>query len=64
MGFEHPDTEVFYEDAENGKYRVCQTGGEDETCSNNYFLALNVNAHFDYMGFNYLSYVIKDCYLE
>jgi hypothetical protein len=57
MGFMHHDNEVFYED---GKYRKCSTG-EDKECSKKFMIALDVDAHFNYMGYNFLTFIKNKC---
>ena len=58
MGFHHMAYEVFYTSDYND-YIVCSIEGEDENCSDQYAVDLNVDNHLWYMGFsiteNYLS---------
>ena len=57
MGFVHHDTEVFYD---KGKFKVCSPG-EDDKCSTKFLISLDVDAHFNYMGYNYLTYTKNKC---
>lgn len=59
MGYIHQDSEVFYD---NGKFRECSSG-EDDKCSKKFFLPLNINAHFLYMGYSYITYTQNKCAL-
>lgn len=57
-GFHHMAYEVFYVSDYND-YTVCSIEGEDESCSDQYAVDLNVDNHLRYMGFsmteNYLT---------
>lgn len=52
MGFKHMGTEVYYLGASNGTYQVCDSSGEDPTCSDGNLLDLNLMDHLDYLGVN------------
>lgn len=51
MGFHHTALEVFYK-GDPPSYKICNGSGEDDSCSNQYDVDLNINAHLTYMGGN------------
>jgi len=53
-GYLHPGPEIFYNATRMGSYRAC-SGGEDPTCSDQYYLAeclLHTCCHCSYLGLN------------
>ena len=56
-GFHHPCTEVFY-NLDNSYYKVCDSTGEDKTCSNQYDIDMNVFDHLTYFGQDYTKEVL------
>ena len=48
FGFKHIDLEVYYEE-DNNSYTVCQPG-QDESCSDQHIVSLNIEDHLNYMG--------------
>jgi len=51
-GFHHVPYEVFYTDDYN-QWKLCSFEGEDESCSNQYAVNLNVANHLTYLDFSY-----------
>ena len=52
--FRHPAGEVFYPQFDSlGKHVICE-GQEDSSCSDQYFLDLNLLEHLDYVGFDFI----------
>jgi hypothetical protein len=50
--YHHPSTEIFF-NADNTVYKICDSTGEDKSCSNQYFPEYNPNDHDFY--FIYIS---------
>jgi hypothetical protein len=54
MNFYHEPREIFYGEF-NNKYTICDSSGEDPTCSDKYELDLNLIDHLTYMGFDFIA---------
>mmetsp|Transcript_23953 Transcript_23953/g.45043 ORF Transcript_23953/g.45043 Transcript_23953/m.45043 type:complete len:295 (+) Transcript_23953:22-906(+) len=53
--FMHPTTEVFYEQRDStGTYKVCE-GQEDETCSDQFLVDIDLLNHLHYVGFDFIT---------
>lgn len=53
--FQHPSTEVYYEQYNSlGSYKVCD-GQEDNTCSNKNLVDVDLLMHLNYVGFDFIS---------
>ena len=53
--FQHPATEVFYEERDStGSYKICD-GQEDPTCSDQFLVDINLLNHLHYVGFDFIS---------
>jgi len=57
FGFEHGPQEIFYANNPNASNpKTNCNGGEDPTCSDQYFVTLDVADHLDYMGYDFTVY--------
>jgi len=52
FGFVHSSTEIFY-NSNSTEYKVCNSSGEDPTCSDQFELDLDVNDHLFYVDFDF-----------
>jgi hypothetical protein len=53
--FQHPTTEVFYQERDStGSYKICE-GQEDPTCSDKFLVDINLLNHLHYVGFDFIS---------
>jgi hypothetical protein len=55
MGFYHMMEEIFYPGNPNSTFVVCSESGEQSSCSDQYFLDLDIADHLDYMGFDFVT---------
>jgi hypothetical protein len=54
LGFVHGPTEIFY-NSNNTAFKVCDSSGEDPTCSDQFPVDANVNDHLYYINFDFVS---------
>ena len=53
--FSHPSTEVYYSERSSlGDHEVCDGSGEDSECADQHDLAVNLNMHLHYLGFDFI----------
>ncbi|GMH48816.1 hypothetical protein TrRE_jg9301 [Triparma retinervis] len=53
--FQHPTTEVFYQERDStGSYKICE-GQEDPSCSDQFLVDINLLNHLHYVGFDFIS---------
>jgi hypothetical protein len=58
FGFRHHPLEIFYPDASDGDFVICDGSGEDGSCSKRY-LFYNPLDHLSYMGYDWLDNYIS-----